>query len=133
MKTCRLRLMKSWSLGLSFLWLVLGKQEVAQQQGSSDGTVPGTSVGQSIDELIVQDAQEFLDAVRSLVDGVDTVINIPPGKVVNLTSPSLMLKPLLDDEITTGSLTIRGGLGGGHSSILHLGWRTNVSVGTSAL
>lgn len=82
-------------------------------------------------QLVARTAQDFVDAVRSLQEDADTVISIPAGTVINLTDP-LTLKPLTVDEVSAGSLTIRGGVGGTQPSVLHLGWRSNVSVRCSS-
>lgn len=107
------------------LWLLLASKSswvyaLNQTQQASSSSGDGTH------QLIVRTAQEFVDAVRSLQDGVDTVINIPAGVLINLSEP-VTLKPLSVDVIQSGSLTIKGSTEG--LSILHLGWRANVSVG----
>lgn len=117
----------SWEVTVVLATLVL----LVQQGASLPDATMNNSITNSSRQLVARTAQDFADAVRSLQEGVDTAISIPAGVVLNLADP-VTLKPLTVDKISTGSLTIRGGLGGTQPSVLHLGWRANVSVRRSS-
>lgn len=100
------------------------------QQGNVPSSQKATA-GQKLVQLVATTAQEFVDAVRNLEEGVDTIINIPSGVVVNLTEGVVLPTLPAAGTIDTGSLTIRGGVNGTQPSVqpvLHLGWKAGVAA-----
>lgn len=126
----------AWVL-ISIVVLVIQQQCYALNVDQDNAPVAASDYAGGRRELAAQQmfvcttAQQFVDAVRSLREHVDTIINIPAGAVVNLTE-AVELRTLPVDTYGTGSLTVRGGMNGTRPSILHFGWRSGLTVRASA-
>lgn len=79
-------------------------------------------------QLVVHNAQQFADAVRSLQEGEDLVIELPANSVINMSDP-VVLGPVTP-QVSSGSLTIKGVVPGvgQHMALLDLGWRSQIAV-----